>query len=68
MLIGVVSEAKSGSAAHGGGRLQRMHPDGRPAGPPEHVPDLAAAIREREEAGPEPVPTLELGTTPINTP
>jgi DNA polymerase-1 len=49
VLIGVVAE---GSAAHGGGRLQTLHPDGTPAGEVEHVADLAAAVREREAAGP----------------
>ena len=33
------------------GRLQPLHPDGRPAGPIEDVPDLAAAIRSREASG-----------------
>jgi DNA polymerase-1 len=50
VLIGVVAEG--GSAAHGGGRLQPLHPDGTPAGPPETVADLAAAMRGREAAGP----------------
>ncbi len=49
MLIAVVADGRS--AAHGGGRLQPLHPDGRPAGPPEVVRDLAAAVREREAAG-----------------
>ena len=35
---------RSGSAAHGGGRLQPLHPDGAPAGDVEHVADLAAAV------------------------
>ena len=42
----MVSEGRS--AAHGGGRLQPLHPDGRPAGDPETVTDLAAAIPARE--------------------
>jgi DNA polymerase I len=41
-----------GPAGHGGGRLLSLHPDGRPAGPAEEVPDLAAAIRSREASGP----------------
>ncbi len=49
MLIAVV--AGGGSAAHGGGRLQVLQPDGRPVREPEAVPDLAAAVREREAAG-----------------
>ena len=45
MLIGVVAD---GSAAHGGGRLQPLHPGGGRAGEVEHVADLAAAVRRRE--------------------
>ena len=41
-----------GPAAHGGGRFQPLHADGRAAGPVEVVSDLAAAVREREGAGP----------------
>ncbi len=40
-----------GSGAHGGARLLALHPDGRPAGPVETVPDLAAAVAAREAAG-----------------
>lgn len=40
-----------GPAASGGGRLQPLHPDGRPAGDPETVADLAAAIAAREAGG-----------------
>ncbi len=36
------------SAAHGGGRWQALHPDGRPAGGSDTVADLAAAIAARE--------------------
>jgi DNA polymerase I len=48
VLIGVI--AGDGPAAHGGGRLQPLQPDGSPAGDVEIVADLAAAIREREAA------------------
>jgi DNA polymerase-1 len=48
VLIGVVAD---GSAAHGGGRFQPLHPDGGRAGDVEHVADLAAAVREREASG-----------------
>jgi DNA polymerase-1 len=51
VLIGVVAGAGGGSAAHGGGRLQPLHPDGSAAGEVEHVTDLAAAVRDREAAG-----------------
>jgi DNA polymerase I len=34
----------------GGGLLQALREDGAPAGPPRRVPDLAAAMRERELA------------------
>ncbi|SDZ12254.1 DNA polymerase-1 [Micromonospora pattaloongensis] len=37
-----------GAGESGGGRLQPLHADGRPAGPVERCPDLAAAIAERE--------------------
>jgi DNA polymerase family A len=50
VLVAVVGDG--GSAAHGGGRLQALHPDGRPAGEPEVVIDLAATIRAREAQGP----------------
>ena len=50
MLIGVASG--SGPAAHGGGRLQPLHADGTADGPAFDVPDLGAAVREREAAGP----------------
>ncbi|HEV8571032.1 MAG TPA: bifunctional 3'-5' exonuclease/DNA polymerase [Actinoplanes sp.] len=46
MLVAVVPER--GSAAHAGGRVQLLHADGRPAGDPETVADLAAAIAARE--------------------
>ena len=49
MLIAVVADG--GSAAHRRGRLQPLRADGEPAGPAEPVPDLAAAVREREAAG-----------------
>lgn len=42
------------SGAPRGGRLQPLHPDGRPAGPAEDVADLAAAVRERGAADPGP--------------
>lgn len=51
MLIGVVAGSESGSAAPGGARLQPLHPDGSAAGPVEHAPDLAVAVRDREAAG-----------------
>ena len=37
--------------AEGGGLLQAVAEDGTPQGPPEPVPDLAAAVAEREQAG-----------------
>jgi DNA polymerase-1 len=37
--------------ADGGGVLQPLAGDGTPAAPPETVPDLAAAMAEREKAG-----------------
>jgi DNA polymerase family A len=49
VLVAVVSEGRS--AADGGGRWQAFHPDGRPAGVPEALPDLAAAIAAREADG-----------------
>lgn len=52
VLIGVVAGAGGGSAAHGPGTLQPLHPDGRAAGEAEHVPDLAVAVRDHEAAGP----------------
>jgi DNA polymerase I len=48
----LIAVAASGSAAHGGGRWQSLHPDGTPSGAAEEVADLAAAIRGREESGP----------------
>ena len=39
-------------AAEGGGLLQAVADDGTPQGPPEPVRDLAAAVAEREWAGP----------------
>ncbi|BFV56913.1 bifunctional 3'-5' exonuclease/DNA polymerase [Kitasatospora sp. CMC57] len=40
-------------APHGpGGRLQPLGEDGVPLGPPEQVADLAAAVAQREAAGP----------------
>ena len=35
---------------HGPGRWQQVHPDGRPAGEPERISDLPAAIAAREAA------------------
>jgi len=46
VLVAVVPEGRS--AAHGGGRWQALHPDGRPAGGSDTVADLAAAIAARE--------------------
>jgi DNA polymerase I len=48
VLVAVVAE--SGSAAHGGGRLQALHADGSPAGDAEVVAELASAVRAREAA------------------
>ncbi|WP_404815933.1 bifunctional 3'-5' exonuclease/DNA polymerase [Streptomyces thermolineatus] len=44
--------AVAADAVGPGGRLQELDGDGRPAGPAAHVPDLAAAVAEREAAGP----------------
>jgi DNA polymerase-1 len=46
VLVAVVPEG--GPAALGGGRWQPLHPDGGPAGEPEALADLAAAIAARE--------------------
>jgi len=43
VLVAVVAEEDGG-----GGSLQPVHPDGRPAGAAERVPDLVAAIAARE--------------------
>ncbi|MBB4765237.1 bifunctional 3'-5' exonuclease/DNA polymerase [Amorphoplanes digitatis] len=47
MLVAVVSDDGSW---HGSGRWQELLPDGRPAGEPQRVPDLPAAIAAREAA------------------
>ncbi|WDZ84095.1 bifunctional 3'-5' exonuclease/DNA polymerase [Micromonospora cathayae] len=44
MLVAVVA------GEGGGGALCPLHPDGRPAGPPEPATDLAAAVAAREAA------------------
>ncbi len=44
VLVAVVTDGADG------GRLLPLHPDGRVAGPPERVDDLAAAVRRREAA------------------
>jgi DNA polymerase-1 len=47
VLVAVVSDDGSW---HGAGRWQDLHPDGRPAGAPQQVADLPAAIAAREAA------------------
>src|SRR5882757_3210504 len=44
VLVAVVSEPD------GGGRLRPLSEDGTPAGPVEHVPDLAGRVAELEKA------------------
>jgi DNA polymerase I - 3''-5'' exonuclease and polymerase domains len=46
--IGLVLVAVVADEDGGGGALAPLRPDGRSAGPPERVPDLAAAVAERE--------------------
>jgi DNA polymerase-1 len=47
VLVAVVSDDGSW---HGSGRWQQLHPDGSPAGEPQRVADLPAAIAAREAA------------------
>ena len=48
MLVAVVADEQP--AGHGAGRLQDLHADGSPSGPPHRVADLAAAVAARESA------------------
>jgi len=48
VLVAVVADEQP--AGHGAGRLQDLHADGSPSGPPRPVADLAAAVAARESA------------------
>jgi DNA polymerase-1 len=48
VLVAVVADEQPGG--HGAGRLQDLHADGSPSGPPHRVADLAAAVAARESA------------------
>lgn len=48
MLVAVVADEQP--AGHGAGRLQDLHVDGSPSGPPHREADLAAAVAAREAA------------------